>query len=131
MRERLFLDANVMFSAAYRRNSGLRRLWQLTEVDLLTSGYAVEEARRNLDAGKISELDPLLEKMEIAAAMPSAVAWKPAVDLPEKDRPILAGAIHAKATHLITGDVTHFGPYFGSKIGGVLIITPAGYLKTK
>ena len=130
MRDRLFLDANVLFSAAYRQNSGLRRLWQLNEVDLLASGYAVEEARRNLDAGKNSELELLLKKVEIAAAVPSA-APPPAVDLPEKDRPILAGAIHAKATHLITGDITHFGPYFGSKIGGVLIITPAGYLKSK
>ena len=47
--DRVFLDANILFSAAYRRESGLKQLWRISETQLLTSGYAVEEARRNLD----------------------------------------------------------------------------------
>jgi hypothetical protein len=43
--DRIFLDANVLFSAAYLENSGLGRLWQLEGVELLSSAYAVEEAR--------------------------------------------------------------------------------------
>ncbi|MGH8628776.1 MAG: hypothetical protein ACREYC_27130 [Gammaproteobacteria bacterium] len=46
---RVFLDANVLFSAAWRANAGLLRLWQLSDTILLTSRYAAEEARRNLE----------------------------------------------------------------------------------
>jgi hypothetical protein len=48
--DRVFLDANVLFSAAYRDGAGLVRLWELPGAELLSSGYAAEEARRNLDA---------------------------------------------------------------------------------
>jgi predicted nucleic acid-binding protein len=47
--DRLFLDANVLFSAAYRANAGLLQLWKLKKVRLCSSRYAVEEARINLD----------------------------------------------------------------------------------
>jgi uncharacterized protein len=46
--DRLFLDANILFSAAYRPGSGLLRLWQLKDVLLCSSRYALEEARINL-----------------------------------------------------------------------------------
>jgi hypothetical protein len=46
--DRVFLDANVLFSAAYIEGSGLARLWQLADAELLSSDYATEEARRNL-----------------------------------------------------------------------------------
>jgi predicted nucleic acid-binding protein len=45
---RLFLDANVLFSAAYRPEAGLVRLWTLKDVVLCTSHYAAEEASLNL-----------------------------------------------------------------------------------
>ncbi len=48
----MFLDANVLFSAAYRERSGLRRLWELERVQLVTSGYAAAEAHRNLSEGE-------------------------------------------------------------------------------
>ena len=46
---RVSLDANVLFSAAWRENTGLLRLWQSSDTTLLTSRYAFEEARRNLE----------------------------------------------------------------------------------
>ena len=46
---RVFLDANILFSAGWREKAGLLRLWRLTDVTLLTSRYAFEEARRNLE----------------------------------------------------------------------------------
>jgi hypothetical protein len=39
--DRVFLDANVLFSAAYMENSGLGRLWLLDDAKLLSSDYAV------------------------------------------------------------------------------------------
>jgi hypothetical protein len=35
--DRLFLDANVLFSAAYRADSGLLRLWDLPDTELVLS----------------------------------------------------------------------------------------------
>ena len=47
--DRLFLDANILFSAAYRLGAGLLRLWRLREVQLMTSDYALKEAQVNLE----------------------------------------------------------------------------------
>ncbi len=44
--DHLFLDANILFSAAYRPESPLRRLWQAKGTELLTSGYAVHTLLR-------------------------------------------------------------------------------------
>jgi hypothetical protein len=38
--------------------------------------------------------------------------------------------VAAGATHLITGDMRHFGPYFGQRVLGVLVIPPARYLRS-
>jgi predicted nucleic acid-binding protein len=46
--DRLLLDANVLFSAAYMADARLRELWRLRDVELWTSRYALEEARVNL-----------------------------------------------------------------------------------
>jgi hypothetical protein len=40
----VFLDSNVLFSAAYRRDAGLRGLWRLPRARLITSAYVAEEA---------------------------------------------------------------------------------------
>jgi uncharacterized protein len=51
------------------------------------------------------------------------------VSLPEKDAPILLAAIEARATHLLTGEVRHFGAYFGKRIEGILVMLPGDYLR--
>ena len=126
--DRIFLDANVLFSAAYRAEAGLLLFWRLRGVALCSSRYAIEEARVNLEEEAQRErLERLATKLEIFEAEEASV---PAgISLPQKDRPILAAAIAARATHLITGDVRHFGAYFGKRIGGVLVMTPAEYLR--
>lgn len=127
----VFLDANVLFSAAYRADSRIRRLWHLRGVQLITSGFAVEEARRNLTTpAQRSELDKLLLSIGIVAfAGPLDHPIFATIALPDKDRPILLAAITARATHLVTGDQQHFGPYYGQRIEGVLIVPPAEYLR--
>jgi uncharacterized protein len=52
------------------------------------------------------------------------------VFLPQKDAPILLAAIAARATHLITGDLRHFGPFFGKELAGIAIYSPADYLRS-
>ena len=124
--DRVFLDANVLFSAAYRPAAGIARLWKLKNVELLTSDYAIEEARANLpDSEQQRRLQELLERVRVVtgqAPLPTHVS------LPDKDRPILQAALYARATHLLTGDRRHFGRYFGRRIGSVLILPPAEYL---
>jgi|SRR5271169_1102252 uncharacterized protein len=126
---RLFLDANVLFSAAYRPDAGLLSLWKLKTVALCSSRYAVEEARINLDddeqRGRLTTLIQHLQLFDAASQdLPSGVS------LPEKDVPILLAAIEARATHLLTGDVRHFGTHFGRRIAGILIVLPGEYLRT-
>jgi predicted nucleic acid-binding protein len=128
----LFLDANVLFSAAYRKDAGVRRLWNLPGVKLVTSAYVSEEARRNLKKSEQrTDLEGLLRSMNVLGTTVEAEKHPvfEAVGLPEKDRPILLAAIDARATHLITGDFAHFGPYYGQEIEGVLILPPARYLR--
>lgn len=126
---RLFLDANVLFSAAYREDAGVSRLWQLSDATLLTSGYALEEARRNLATDEQRErLARLVEDLEVVPeAGPTALPEE--VQLPEKDRPILRAALRSDATHLVTGDLTHFGPYLGEEVERVRVVRPADLLR--
>ncbi len=129
--DRLFLDANVLFSASYREGSGLVRLWTLQGVELVTSSYAAEEARRNLETEEQRErLRILLAGVRVIPAEP-LVEVPANITLPEKDVPILRSAMASKSTHLVTGDVKHFGPYFGQLIGGVRVLRPAAYFKTR
>lgn len=126
--DRLFLDANVLFSAAYLEEAGLRGLWDRPETELLTSGYALEEARRNLTSDEQRRrLADLGEDLELVPEA-EAEAVPEQVDLPEKDRPILAAALRSGATHLVTGDLTHFGSYLGDEIAGLRIVRPAHLL---
>lgn len=127
----LFLDANVLFSAAYRPDSGLLRLWKIRDAEIVTSAYAVEEARRNLTRpAQRARLQRLLRSVRIVPEaldrpLPERIRLR---RLPEKDRPILLAAIEAAATHLLTGDVTHFGPLLSRSVEGVRVLTPAQYL---
>jgi predicted nucleic acid-binding protein len=128
--DRLFLDANILFSAAYRAGAGLLDLWKLKNVTLCSSHYALEEARINLLADvqkeRLTRLATVLEFDDAALQ-----ELPPEISLPEKDVPIMLAAIEARATHLITGDLRHFGPYFGKKISDVLIVSPGDYLKNR
>jgi uncharacterized protein len=128
--DRLFLDANVLFSAAYKADSGLLQFWKLRDVILCSSRYALEEARINLaDEVQRKRLNKLSELLHLFEAGPR----KPprGVSLAEKDVPILLAAIEARATHLLTGDLRHFGLYFGKKIEGTIIALPGQYLRMR
>jgi len=129
--DRVFLDANVLFSAAYAPDSRLRSLWSLAGVELVTSEFALEEARRNLvlhQSVGVAVLDELLAGMTITSALAAEGCLPPDLALAEKDRPILAAAVALGCTHLLTGDTRHFGALYGRRVQGVRILTPAAYL---
>jgi len=125
---RLFLDANVLFSAAYRQDTPLRRLWSQPGVELVTSAYALLEAERHLGPGQRTRLTNLLRGVRVIPDAPSH-DLPAGVLLRSKDVPILATAIAARATHLITGDRRDFGAHFGKRLGGVLILPPRDYFE--
>ena len=125
--DRLFLDANVLFSAAYRPDSRINELWTFSDVQLLTSEYAEDEARRNLlEHAQLERLNQLMESLDIVPSV--VVPFPPGIELPAKDWPILQAAINCSASYLITGDSLHFGTLFGRTIAGVNILTPSQYL---
>jgi predicted nucleic acid-binding protein len=126
--DRLFLDANVLFSAAYRPAAGLLQIWKLRDVTLCSSRYALEEARINLtEEHQRRRLSRLSEQIQLFDAVHGKLPR--GISLPEKDVPIMLAAIAARCTHLLSGDVRHFGAYFGKKIEGVAIILPGDYLR--
>ena len=128
--DRLFLDANILFSAACRANAGLLRFWKLRNVILCSSRYALEEARINLtEDAQRRRLTRLARNLQWFSAAPRELSV--GVSVPEKDEPILRAAMEAQATHLITGDIRHFGPYFGKAVGGILIMSPSEYLRKR
>ena len=126
--DRIFLDANILFSVAYG-SLGLDRLWELARKKrcfLFASSYVVEEARRNLfDADQIKKLEDCLLAVQIVPEVDFTIPCP--IDLPEKDRPVLLAAISIRAHYLLTGDTLHFGKYFGQTINGVKIFRPRDY----
>jgi predicted nucleic acid-binding protein len=127
--DRVFLDANVLFSAAYRSDSGLAILWRRAGASLLTSAYAVDEARRNLsEPDQHRRLDALVGACQIVPT-PAAARLPEGLVLPADDEVIFLAAMAARATHLLTGDKTHFGRYYRRTIAGVLILPPGVYLR--
>ncbi len=127
----VFLDANVLFSAAYRVDSSFLLLWEISDIALVSSSYAADEARRNLEATDRRErLEKLLRSVRLVEASPGAQLPK-GISLPAKDIPILLAALAANATHLLTGDWKHFGPYRERMIEGVLILSTTGYFRRR
>lgn len=120
---RVFLDANILFSASFPNSHLAEFLGELAHrADLLTNAHAKAEAQRNI----ASKQPNRLAAHEKFAASLELVPF-PLVDLEvklvEKDQPILCGAIAGKADFLLTGDRKDFGHLFGRTIRGVKIVT--------
>ena len=94
---RIFLDANVLFSAA-RADGAMRHLLALCEEaghELQADAYVLEEARRNL-AAKAPTALPVLDAIAARIRTGAMLHVAPSAELaalPEKDRPVLAAAI--------------------------------------
>jgi predicted nucleic acid-binding protein len=126
---RVFLDANVLFSAAKSDGairSLLRRLHSAGHA-LVADSYVVAEARRNLLAKgleTLGALDAVLLTVELAAFRPVHLPKDVAARVPEKDRPVISAAIQLQCNALVTGDRTHFGALYGTVLLGVAVHSP-------
>jgi predicted nucleic acid-binding protein len=126
---RVFLDANVLFSAA--KSSGAVRHLVERMVDkgheCWADAYVVEEARRNLVAkapASLSDLDHVLTRIRVAPLHVGRGGVAAVHGLAEKDRPVVAAAIALSCDVLVTGDRTHFGGLYGQAIESVVIESP-------
>jgi predicted nucleic acid-binding protein len=129
---KLFLDANIIFTAAYSPRGASGFLFSIEEIGtitLCTSLYALDEAKRNLAlkaADKLPSLEKLLPHLTIVSEpQPDKVAWAALLPLPWKDAPIMAAAVSCKADILVTGDRRDFGSLLGTTAEGVLVLEPA------
>jgi hypothetical protein len=126
---RVFLDANILFSAA-KSDGAIRRLLALLLArghECWVDGYVVEEARRNLTAKfpeGVAALEAQLPGLHLARGNSASPSLQAGLPLPEKDRPVLGAAIRLRCEALVTGDRTHFGPLYGMTIHGVTIHSP-------
>ncbi len=132
---KLFLDANVLFTAAHNPHGKAALVIELQARagwELATSAYAREEAQRNL---RIKAPDAL-ERLRAILKDVEVVEHRPNVDCPErlvqKDRPIFQAALGCGASHLLTGDLKHFGPLMNrpAETFGVQVQTIAEFLES-
>jgi predicted nucleic acid-binding protein len=132
---RVFLDANILFSAA-KSDGALRALVRLLldrRHECWVDAYGVAEARRNLvnkGPQAVQLLDALLAQLQIAPALAGAVQTAELDWLPPKDRPVLAAAIRQGCDALVTGDRKPFGSAYGLQVGGVTIHSPRSLAET-
>jgi hypothetical protein len=134
--KRLFLDANILFTAAHNPTGKAALVLELGALGywrMVTSTLAAEEASRNLSSkypSAVSRLEILLHDMTV---LPSVFGGDCPIALPAKDRPIFLTALRCGATHLLTGDIRHFGPFMNdaSQTAGMLITTVAAFLSDR
>ncbi len=120
---RVFLDANIIFSAA-DPESATRFLLDMVirRATAVTSMYAWEEAKRNIERkrpaflGHLAELEHLLE-------FTSRITILQKPDLPDDDKPIVGAAVASECSHLWTSDQRHFGGFYGKRIGQTKIVS--------
>jgi predicted nucleic acid-binding protein len=129
---RVFLDAKVLFTAAHNPmgkaslviNSGAEGNYLL-----FTSDAAIEECKRNLAVKYpgLARLDDLLRRIKIFIADHCAPFPE---GLPQKDAVIFQAAVACQATHFLTGDHRHFGPFMNrpDETNAIVIQTVSDFL---
>ena len=131
---RVFLDANVVFSAAYSpegRSATLFLFGRRKHCHLISSRFALEEARRNLEQQRVEALKAFAKNLPWIRVVPeadaSAIEKVASIGLDAGDVPILAAAI-GQAAILVTGDQKHFGRWMGQTVYGVRVLSLAATL---
>ena len=111
---RIFLDSNVLFTAAYNPEGKASLVIELAAAgnwEVVTSAYCLTEARLNLERKHPEALGRLSEILRTVRQVPDVAGERCTLLLPEKGRPVFATAQRCKATHFLTWDRRHFGPY--------------------
>lgn len=130
---KLFLDANVLFTAVHNPRGKAALVIDLGRQghwELYSSAYALEEVRRNLARKFPESLDALSALARAVHLVEQAAAGASPPGLAQKDRPIFQAAAACDATHLLTGDLKDFGPLMNrpEQTSGIRIQTVSDFL---
>lgn len=135
---RVFLDANILFSAALG-GEVFRLIWQLaaqSQLKLLTSTLCLHEARVNLErkyptyTTQLRILMKWVNLLEDTGTLPVHPHVQGLLfSLPEKDRPMLEAALLADAQVLLTGDLRHFGPLMNHTDLPLRVFDPRSFIR--
>lgn len=130
---RLFLDANIVFTAAHNPKGKAALIIELGSQgywELFSSPYALEEARRNLDRKFPQYLDDFVTLQNNVCVVEHSVGLSCPEGLAQKDQPIFQAALACQATHLLTGDLKDFGPFMNQPENtfGICIQTVAEFI---
>lgn len=132
--KRVFLDANVLFTAAHNPGGKAAFVIELGasgHFSLYTGEAARGEAERNL-AVKYPESLPLLATLLSRITLVTADLSAPFPDgLPAKDAVIFQAAVACRATHFLRGDFRHFGPFMNRPdvTGSIIVQSVAEFLE--
>ncbi|MGA8753078.1 MAG: hypothetical protein WB712_05465 [Candidatus Deferrimicrobium sp.] len=98
--------------------------------EVVTSAYCLAEARLNVEKKLPAALGRLTGILETVHLVPDVTGERCTLLLPEKDRPVFASAQRCKATHFLTGDRRHFGPYMNipKDTVGIVVQTVGDFL---
>jgi putative PIN family toxin of toxin-antitoxin system len=133
MRYKVFVDTNILISGIFFKGNEAKIL-DMPELDLITGEDVVDELKkitkkklkylgeRTIEIALL-EIDRALCDIEILPGKKYIVKFTRAKELiaHEKDIPILAAALYAKANYLLTGD-SHF---FTDKVKAVIKVRTA------
>ena len=130
---RLFLDANVLFTAAHNPRGKAALIIELGGSGhwaLYSSRLTVEEARRNIASKFPQCLHLLMTILRGVRLVEHRVDLYFPEGLARKDQPIFQAALACRATHLLTGDLKDFGRFMNrpEQTAGIRIQTVAEFL---
>ena len=132
---KVFLDSNVIFSAAYSVKEKSRsylffELQTLNIIKIYISNLVKFESIHNIKIKKPEKLDFLNELLSKADIIEDVdVYYEFAKNLPENDRIILSSAIYHDIDFFITGNTKDFLTFYNKKLKNTLILTPKDFLE--
>ena len=135
---RIFLDASVLFAAAYSTKGTARDLIRLAlegKIELVVSQQVLEETRRNFSLDypeKLTLLNMIVDELDLVIVdNPTKDQVLAAAEYTAlKDAPIIAAAQSAAIDYLATYDRKHLlEPEIVAEKSGLVIVTPMVIVK--
>jgi len=134
---RVFLDASVLFAAAYSTTGASREIIRQGFrgcIELVASELVFEEARRNLEVkapGEVPDLETFHQAATIEMVRPSREEIEEAMEYTvDKDAPVVAAARKAEVDYLVSLDREHLVEATGVvQRSGLVIVLPGDFLK--